>query len=65
MNLSYNISGDEEQSNTRMARAVGNLEAFDPKRHNFPKYVQRVKLYFTANDIPDVRKKSVFLSALG
>uniref|UniRef100_A0A1X7TDA7 CCHC-type domain-containing protein n=1 Tax=Amphimedon queenslandica TaxID=400682 RepID=A0A1X7TDA7_AMPQE len=48
-----------------MARAVGNLETFDPKRHNFPKYVQRVKLYFTANDIPNARRKLVFLSALG
>uniref|UniRef100_A0A1X7URJ3 Retrotransposon gag domain-containing protein n=1 Tax=Amphimedon queenslandica TaxID=400682 RepID=A0A1X7URJ3_AMPQE len=48
-----------------MARAVGNLETFNPKRHNFPKYVQWVKLYFTANDIPNAHRKSVFLSALG
>ena len=27
--------------------------------------MQRVQLYFTANNIPDARKKSVFLSALG
>uniref|UniRef100_A0A1X7U2S7 Retrotransposon gag domain-containing protein n=1 Tax=Amphimedon queenslandica TaxID=400682 RepID=A0A1X7U2S7_AMPQE len=48
-----------------MARAVGHLETFYPKRHNFPKYVQRVKLYFTANDNLNARRKSVFLSALG
>ena len=47
-----------------MAKAVSNLEVFDPKRHNFPMYVQRVKLYFTANDIPNARRKFV-LSALG
>ena len=33
--------------NTSMARAVGNLEAFDPKRHNIPKYVQWVQFYTT------------------
>ena len=44
---------------------VGKLEAFDPRRHNFSKYVQRVQLYFKANNITGDHKKAVFLSALG
>ena len=43
---------------------MGKLEVFDPKQHNFPKYVQRVQLYFKANNITEDRKKAVFLSAL-
>ena len=48
-----------------MAVAAGSLESFDPKRHSFPKYVQRIKLYFEAKNIAAGRQKSVFLSALG
>ncbi|XP_011408064.1 PREDICTED: uncharacterized protein LOC105315208, partial [Amphimedon queenslandica] len=48
-----------------MAVAAGSLESFDPKRHGFTKYVQRIKLYFEANNIAAGRQKSVFLSALG
>ncbi|XP_019859677.1 PREDICTED: uncharacterized protein K02A2.6-like [Amphimedon queenslandica] len=48
-----------------MAVASSALEPFDAKRHSFPKYVQRIKLYFEANSIPAGKQKSVFLSALG
>ena len=44
---------------------VGKLEAFDPRWHNFSKFVQHVQLYFKANNITEDRKKAVFLSVLG
>ena len=44
---------------------VGKLEIFDPKQHNFPKYIQRVQFYFKANNIIEDCKKLVFLSTLG
>ena len=40
----------------------GQLEPFDPARHNFEKYAQRFKLYVQANAIEEDKRQSVFLT---
>lgn len=45
--------------------ALGKLEAFDPSLETFPRYIQRVKIYFTANGIEEDKQKFVFLNSLG
>ena len=43
----------------------GLLESFDLSKYNVTRYIQRFKLFMKANDIPEERKKSVFLTAIG
>ena len=43
----------------------GQLEPFDPARHNFEKYAQRFKLYVQANAIEEDKRQSVFLTLIG
>ena len=43
----------------------GQLEPFDPARHNFEKYAKRFKLYVQANTIEEDKRQSVFLTLFG
>ena len=43
----------------------GQLEPFDPARHNFEKHAKRFKLYVQANAIEEDKRQSVFLTLIG
>ena len=40
---------------------LGNITEYNPEQENFQVYVERVKLFFSVNDISDDKKASVFL----
>ena len=42
----------------------GLLEQFDQSKYSVTRYMQRFELFVKANDIPEDRKKSVFLTAI-
>ena len=43
----------------------GPLELFDPSKYSITRYIQRFELFVKTNDIPEDRKKSVFLTTIG
>ena len=43
----------------------GNLKEFQPENELFSSYLERVELFFDANDIVDEKKVAVFLSVVG
>ena len=45
--------------------AIGRLTEFDPKSDSVTAYVERVKLFFYANEIAEGEQVAVFLSAMG
>ena len=46
--------------------AIGKIEQFKPEEESITVYLERVELYFAANDITDSDKKvTVFLSVVG
>ena len=45
--------------------AVGSVTAFRPKSENIASYLERVELYFTANNFPAERKVPALLSIIG
>ena len=44
---------------------IGQIQELCPDSEGFAAYVERVELYFTANDIPAEKKVPVFLSVVG
>ena len=44
---------------------IGQIQEFCPDSESFAAYVERVELFFTANDIPVEKKVPVFLSVFG
>ena len=48
-----------------MAQLIGNLEQFDEDKGDWGTYVERVKVYFTANDITGARRVPALLSLIG
>jgi len=54
-----------EAATVTVAPAVGRLTEFDPRNDSITAYVERVNLYFTANEVADAKKVAVFLSAMG
>ena len=44
---------------------LGKISEFDPAIEDFETYVERLKLFMTANDIADAKKVPVFLSCIG
>jgi len=48
-----------------VAPTVGRLTEFDPRNDSITAYVERVNLYFTANEVADAKNVPVFLSAMG
>ena len=47
------------------ASMIGTMEPYDESGEPFASYLERFDLYVAANDIPDDRKKAVFLSIIG
>ena len=43
----------------------GQIQEFDPSSELFTVYMERVNLFFTANDVPDEKKVPVFLTVVG
>ena len=60
-------SGDEIPSHTvvRMATQYGQLQEFKPDSDSIKSYLERVSLYFTANDVADGKRVPVLLSSIG
>lgn len=48
-----------------MAVSHGRLEEFHPESDSIKSYLERVALYFTANDIPNGKKVPILLSSIG
>ena len=46
-------------------RVLGRLHEFDPKADNISTYLERLQLYFEANQVEDDRKVSVLLTVIG
>lgn len=47
------------------APVYGSIQEYQPDNELFSSYLERVELYFAANDIPNDKKVPVFLSVLG
>ena len=45
--------------------SVGKIESFDPTQETFPRYMKRIKNFFSANEVADAKQKYVFLNSLG
>ena len=43
----------------------GRLKAFDPEAENISTYLERIELYFEANEIADEKRVSVLLTVIG
>ena len=54
-----------ETQTVTVTSAVGKLTEFDPRNDSITAYVERVNLFFTANDVADGKKVAVFLSVIG
>ena len=50
---------------TKMATTIGQIQEFQPDNENFSSYIERVQLFFTANDIAEDKKIAVLLSMVG
>lgn len=48
-----------------MATNIGTIETFNENVEDWPTYVERVELYFEANDIPESKKTPALLSLMG
>ena len=57
--LSIMTFGDEGAG---MTSVVGKIQAFNPQTERFSTYVERLKLYFNANSVVEVKKVLVFLT---
>ena len=54
-----------ETPTVTVTSTVGRLTEFDPRNDSITAYVERVNLYFMANEVADGKKVAVFLSAIG
>ena len=53
---------------TRMAtstRIIGHIQEFQPENELLSSYLERVQLFFIANDVVEEKKVAVFLSVIG
>ena len=50
---------------TAVYNRVGVLEEFEPSSESVTNYVERVQMYFVANDVVAAKQVSTFLSAVG
>ena len=60
----HDISGDENSTHAMAAR-YGQLQEFKPGSDSINAYLERVSLYFAANDVADGKKVPVLLSSIG
>ena len=59
-------TGDEDLRIMARASAVfGNLQEFQPDSEIITAYLERTKIYFTANDVADEKKVAVSLTVIG
>lgn len=45
--------------------AFGRIEEFRPEADNITSYLERIELFFTANEVADVKQAAVLLSCIG
>ena len=45
--------------------SYGRIKEFRPEEETIESYLERIELFFTANEIADEKKVSVFLSVIG
>ena len=50
---------------TARTRTLGSLHEFRPDSEDFSTYMERVEIYFAANDVPENKQVPVFLNAIG
>ena len=48
-----------------MATKFGTIDAFNSESDSIKAYVERVQLYFSANDVPENKHVSILLSSIG
>ena len=48
-----------------MATQFGKLQEFQPANESIKRYLERVKLYFKANDVADDKQVPILLSSIG
>ena len=48
-----------------MAKSIGKIAEFDPENEKISEYLERIHLYFEANDIANAKKVSVLLTVIG
>ena len=48
-----------------MTHSLGALHEFHPNGEDFSTYVERVQIFFAANDVPEAKQVPVFLNAVG
>ena len=53
------------EAGTRTTRTMGTLHEFRPDREELSTYLERVEIFFAANDVPDEKKVPVLLNAIG
>ena len=59
-------TGDEDCRLLIMATSTyGTLQEFKPECENISAYLEQVKAYFNANDVPSAKRVSVLLSVIG
>ncbi|KAH9379488.1 hypothetical protein HPB48_021721 [Haemaphysalis longicornis] len=63
-NLRAGGGSTSRATGTRMS-SVRRLEAFDATTSQWPEHHERVLLYFAANDVPEDKRKAVFLTSCG
>ena len=44
---------------------LGRMQDFEPETESISAYLERLKLFFEANDVPDAKKVSVLLTVVG
>ena len=45
--------------------SFGRIDEFRPKNESIEAYLERIELYFNANEVEDDKKVSIFLSVIG
>ena len=63
--ITTNWRQDFETFSRRIMSSMGKIESFDSTQETFPRYVRRVKNFFSANSVAADKQKYVFLNSLG
>ena len=63
----YLTTGDEDGSNscTMASPTLGKLEEYQPGEERFSAYMERVHIFFAANDVAAAKQVPVLLSVIG
>ena len=60
----FSVKKEDTTLATRMATQLGQLPEFDPATEKIATYLERVKLFFLANETPDKKSVPVFLNGV-